>query len=91
MRKGSVTVTYWPSTREAGILSEALPRYSLQRPVYGHILEEGHRLDRETTPQRFEDALRGATEVQLRPGAPNAETAETQVLIFVVSEVTLFL
>ncbi len=31
--------------------------------TYGHILEEGHRLDRETTLQKLEDAFRGATRV----------------------------
>ncbi len=31
--------------------------------TYGHILEEGHRLDLEATLQKLEDASRGATRV----------------------------
>ena len=42
--------------------------------TYGHILEEGHRLDREATLQRFEN---GATRVLLRQEVPGAETAKT--------------
>jgi len=45
--------------------------------TYGHILEEGHRLDREATLQRFENAFHGATRVLLRQEVPGAETAKT--------------
>jgi hypothetical protein len=53
--------------------STCVSRLSGQLPVtldtYGHILEEGHRLDREATLQRFEDTFRGATWVLPKTGA----------------------
>ena len=47
--------------------------------TYGHILEEGHRLDREATLQRFGNAFHGATRVLLRQEVPGAETAKTLI------------
>jgi len=44
--------------------------------TYGHILEEGHRLDREATLQKLEDAFRGATRVQLSPESLEEKTAK---------------
>ncbi len=45
--------------------------------TYGHLVEEGHRLDREATLRKLEDALRGAVTVLSNVETPQEVSAET--------------
>jgi hypothetical protein len=45
--------------------------------TYGHLVEEGHALDQETTLRKLEEALRGAARVLSGPGAREGANAKT--------------
>lgn len=47
--------------------------------TYGHLLEEGHRLDREATLGKLEGVLRGATRVLLKPAGAEETISETRM------------
>ncbi len=47
--------------------------------TYGHLLEEGHRLDREATLGKLEAALRGATRVLLKSAGAEETISETRI------------
>ncbi len=44
--------------------------------TYGHLVEEGHALDRETTLRKLEEALHGAVRVLSEPGVREEASAE---------------
>jgi len=45
--------------------------------TYGHLVEEGHALNRETTLHKLEEALHGAVRVLSEPGVREEASAES--------------
>ena len=45
--------------------------------AYGHVMEEGHRLDRPATLRKLEEVFRGATRVLRKPEPADQVSAES--------------